>query len=249
MKQVVAIVQARMGSARLPGKSMIKLGGKPIIEHVLGRVRRAKMVAEVVLATSYQDEDGALCDVAVRLGVQVFRGPEDDVLKRYILAAQKFRADVVVRICGDNPLVAPEEIDRIVIHHLQSNADYSFNHQPALDNCYPDGLGGEVINYEVLETIDRQCDKPHEREHVTSYIWDHLEEFHVETVVAPKGISGPYIKLDVDCEADLGRLQVLFSRAPTEIEAWKAVDIVRTYRQEVGEESNTAIDGDEWRGT
>lgn len=235
MKKVVAIVQARMGSTRLPGKSIIKLRGKPIIEHVLCRVRRAQTLTEVILATSDQSQDDVLCDVADRLGVPVFRGLEDDVLKRYVLAAQKFGADVVVRVCADNPLVAPEEVDRIVRHHLRTGADYSFNHRPALNNQYPDGLGAEVVNLEVLETIDRQTVEPTHREHVTAYIWDHLSDFHVETLVAPAAIAGPDIKLDVDTQADLARLELLCSEAPDDIEAWEAADIVRTYRRRIGQ--------------
>ena len=126
MKRIIGIVQARMGSTRLPGKSMVRLQDKPIIEHVLRRVRRAQTLTEVILATSDHLRDDVLCEVAERLGVQVFRGPEDDVLKRFVLTAQRFGADIVVRMCADNPLVAPQEIDRIVKHHLCTGADYSF---------------------------------------------------------------------------------------------------------------------------
>ncbi|MBW1740220.1 MAG: glycosyltransferase family protein [Deltaproteobacteria bacterium] len=233
-QRVVAIIQARMGSTRLPGKSMIRLRDKPIIELVLCRVRCAKTLTKVVLGTTNQPRDDVLCDIANSLHVQVFRGSEDDVLKRYILAAQTFGADVVVRVCADNPVIAPEEIDRIVMHHVRTGADYSFNHIPAMDNHYPDGLGAEVVNFGVLEAIDRQATDPYHREHVTAYIWDHLQDFHVETVVAPPDIAGPEIKLDVDTEADLVRLKMLFSEAPYDISTWGAVDIIRTYRRTFG---------------
>ncbi len=223
-----------MGSARLPGKSMIMLKGRPIIEHVLRRVRRAQTSSEVVLATSEEPQDEALCDVADRLGIRTFRGSEDDVLRRVVLVAQTCEADVVVRVCADNPLVAPEEIDRIVTHHLHSGADYSFNHRPALDNQYPDGLGAEVITMAVLEAIERQAHEATHREHVTAYIWDHLGQFHVETIVAPAAIAGPEIRLDVDTRADLARLETLLAEAPGEIDAWSAEDIVQTYRWKIG---------------
>jgi len=232
--RIIAIVQARMASTRLPGKSMIRLRERPVIEHVLRRVRRAEVLSEVVLATSEQPDDDVLCDVADRLGVLVFRGPERDVLKRYVLVAQEFGANVVVRVCADNPLVAPEEIDRIVRHHLRTGADYSFNHRAAFDNQYPNGLGAEVVNFEVLKTIDQRAVEYSQREHVTAYIWDNLGEFQVQTVVAPPTVAGPEIKLDMDTEADLGRLQELLSKAPCEIEEWSAIDIVRTYRQTAG---------------
>ena len=227
---------------------MIRLGGRPIIEHVLRRVLRARTLTEVVLATSDQPKDDVLRDVADCLGIEVFRGPENDVLRRYVLAAQTFEADVVVRVSADNPLVAPEEIDRIVMHHLSTGADYSFNHCSALDNNYPDGLGAEVVNLEVLEAIDRQAIEPAHREHVTSYIWDRLGDFHVETVVAPAAVAGPDIRLDVDTEADLARLEVLFSEAPCDIEVWDAEDIVRTYRRRIGEASGGLDDMDALSG-
>ena len=224
-----------MGSTRLPGKSMLRLKNRPLIEHVLRRVRRALTLRQVVLATSDQAQDDVLCGVADSLSIPVFRGPENDVLKRFALAAQAFGADVVVRVCADNPLISPEEIDRIVMHHLHAGADYSFNHRPALGNQYPNGLGAEVVNFEVLQAMDQQAIEPAHRENVTAYIWDHLEDFHVETVIAPMAIAGSQIKLDIDTESDLDRLNTLFNDAPCDIETWSATDVVKTYRQRIGE--------------
>ena len=223
-----------MGSARLPGKSMIMLRDMPIVEHVLRRARRAQTLSEVVLATSERPGDDVLRDVADRLRIRAFRGPEEDVLRRCVLAARTCEADVVVRVCADNPLVAPEEIDRIVAHHLLTGADYSFNHRPALGNQYPDGLGAEVITMAVLEAIGQQAREASHREHVTAYIWDHLSEFHVETIVAPAAIAGPDIKLDIDSAADLARLETLLAEAPGEVELWDAEEIVETYRWKIG---------------
>lgn len=230
MTRVVGIVQARMGSARLPGKSLMRLGGKGVLELVLMRVRRAATLTEVVLATTEKAEDDRLCELAESLGVGVFRGPEDDVLRRYALAAAAFDADVVVRVCADNPLVAPEEVDRVVARHLESGSDYSFNHRPALGNGYPDGLGAEVVSRAVLDALDREATAPEHREHVTSFIWDHLDRFRVETVAAPAAIAGPEVKLDVDTAEDLARLERLCAEAGGDLEAWSAVDIVRSYR-------------------
>ncbi len=235
MKRVVGIVQARMGSRRLPEKSMIELRGRPIIEHVVRRVQRAQTLTQVVLATSNQAKDDVLCDVADRLDIQYFRGSENDVLKRFLLAAQAYNANVVVRVCADNPLVAPEEIDRIVLHHLRTGADYSFNHIPLLDNFYPDGLGAEVVNFNILEEMNRKTGDQTHREHVTSYIWDHSTDFHIETIVAPKDIAGSEIKLDIDTETDIERLRLVFNEMPpgTEAEAWDAKSIIIAYRRVV----------------
>ena len=228
--RVVAIIQARMGSSRLPGKSMADLAGRPLVEHVFRRVSRAQTLTEIVLATTALPTDDCLCLVAKRLGIHSFRGPETDVLKRYLLAAQKFKAHLVVRVCADNPLVAPGEIDRIVRHHIDTGSDYSFNHIPAFGNSYPDGLGAEVINFKVLSTVERLATKKNHREHVTSYIWDHINEFQLATLHAPENISAPDIKLDVDTEYDLTRLRILFGEAPRDPVIWSARSIVKAYR-------------------
>jgi spore coat polysaccharide biosynthesis protein SpsF len=231
---VVGIVQARMGSSRLPGKSLMRLGEKTVLEHVLSRVLRAETLSQVVLATTRAAPDDALCAVAEAMGVGVFRGPEDDVLRRYVMAAEAHRADVVVRVCADNPLVAPEEIDRIVKHHLATGADYSFNHRPALGNGYPDGLGAEVVDADVLRALDEAAHDQAHREHVTAYIWDHPDRFLVETVAAPADVAGPQVKLDVDTAEDLARLEALCAQAVGPVEAWGSADIVRAYRAVIG---------------
>lgn len=189
------------------------------------------MLDEVVLATTIKSEDDCLVKLAKRLEIKTFRGSEENVIERFIKAASCYEATVIVRVCADNPLVAPEEIDRIVMHHLRSDADYSFNHFPAFENLYPDGLGAEVVNTEVLTSICRLPINTTHREHVTAYIWDHLSDFHVDTVVAPPSIAGPDIKLDIDTKEDLARLKMLLGAAPCDIVAWDAVHIVRNYRR------------------
>ena len=193
-KRVVAIVQSRMGSHRFFGKAMEKLGGIPILELILRRVQKAVTVTEVVLATTERLEDQVLCKLAESLQLSVVRGPDRDVLGRFGLAAKLFDAEVVVRITGDSPFVAPEELDRVVEHHLRTGADYSFNHIPALGNGYPDGLGAEVVERSILEQLNGICTKPVHREHVTTYIWDNPEEFYIEAVPAPPSIVGSDIK-------------------------------------------------------
>ncbi len=239
-KRVVAIVQSRMGSHRFPGKVMETLGGIPILELILRRVRQAVTVTEVVLATTERLEDQVLCKLAESLQLRVVRGPELDVLGRFGLATKLFAAEVVVRIAGDNPFVAPEEIDRVVEHHLLTGADYSFNHIPALDNGYPDGLGAEVVEQSILERLDESCTKPAHREHVTAYIWDNPEEFYIETVPAPPSIIGPDIKLDIDEPQDLAHLEQLMASAPPDLENWSAEEVVRAYRSEFASELHSA---------
>src|SRR5262245_19029581 len=116
--RVVMILQARMGSTRLPGKSMMHLAGAPLLARILERVRRCTIIDQIVLATTRESEDDALEDIARSYGVSTFRGSKDDLLDRYYQAAKAFRADLIVREPADNPVPEPAEIDRIIKYHL-----------------------------------------------------------------------------------------------------------------------------------
>ena len=134
--RTIAIVQARMGSSRLPGKMMMDLAGEPLLHWVLSRVKKAKLLDSIILATSDGAIDDQLVELAQKLNVPVFRGSETDVLGRFLEAANVSKADHVVRVCGDNPLIAPEEIDRLVeffekaLNHLLINIFHIANSNP-----------------------------------------------------------------------------------------------------------------------
>ncbi len=163
--RVVCIIQARMGSTRRPGKSMAQLAGKPLLWHFLQRVKRAHRLDEIVLATTQNTEDDVLEKLALECGVSTFRGSENDLLDRYLQAARKYKADVVVRLCADNPCIEPREIDRIVEYHLVSDNDFSSNTHNIMDNGYPDGLGAEVFGIDRLEDVYQRASDPANREH------------------------------------------------------------------------------------
>ena len=212
LRPVVALVQARMDSSRFPGKMMEKLQGKAILEWVLKRVMSASSIDQVVLATTDQQEDQVLVDLAEACAIQVFRGNSKDVLERFIFASRQVRASTIVRICGDNPLVDPIEIDRAVSEYRFHCPDYSFNHIPRLDCKYPNGLGAEVFSEDLLEMLNRKAKTQFNREHVTSYIWENSDEFVIRAVPCPKELEIPCyerIKLDIDVPEDLERLQCL----------------------------------------
>ncbi len=226
----IGIIQARMGSTRLPGKMLEDLGGQPLLYWVLRRCQKALELNAVVLATSTADADSALTDMAQALNCPFYRGSESDVLNRFAGAAENYGADTVVRICADNPLIAPEEIDRIIKHYIATDADYAFNHIPALNNHYPDGLGAEVFSSRLLYQLAREATLPAHREHTTQYIWDHSDIFTMETLEAPPEISAPEVKLDVDTPDDLQRMRTLVQYAPPGgIDHWTAADIVKAY--------------------
>ncbi len=198
-----------MGSLRFPGKMLQKLGRHSLIEWVMTRALDATSVDEVVLATSTKAENDPLEDCASQLGIATFRGDESDVLDRYVKAANRFKADHIIRICADNPFVAPEEVDRLIEVYATRRPDYAFNHVPRMSNNYPDGLGAEIFPRSVLEKLDRVAREQRYREHVTLYVWDHPNQFTISSFAAPSPIAYPAVKLDVDTEEDLRRLQNL----------------------------------------
>jgi glutamate-1-semialdehyde 2,1-aminomutase len=165
--KVVAIVQARMGSTRLPNKVMKTIGGVPMIEILLARLSRAKQVDQVVVATSTDERNLPLLEHVRKLGFSCVLGSENDVLDRYLQSAREHQADVIVRITGDCPLVDPALVDQCVRQLLASQVDYLSNVDPP---TYPDGLDIEVFTREALERAGLESSNPFDREHVTPYL-------------------------------------------------------------------------------
>ena len=179
---VVAIVQARMGSTRLPGKVMKPLLGEPMLARLLERLARCERVDDIVVATTDDGSERPIMALMDTLNVNVFRGSEDDVLARYYGAAQRYNADVVVRITSDCPLIAPEVVDECVEAFLASggDADYASN---GFKRTYPRGLDTEVFGVGALEAAYHEATTPAEREHVTPFIWGQPQRFRLLDVV------------------------------------------------------------------
>jgi len=165
--KTVAIVQARMGSTRLPGKVMMPVAGMPMIELLLERLSRARAIDIIILATSSRARDDELSSHVEKLGYAVYRGSEDDVLDRYYQAACLHKADTVVRVTGDCPLIDPALVDEVVDAYMNTGVDYASNIDPP---TYPDGLDAEVFSFRALERDWKEAFTPYEREHVTPFI-------------------------------------------------------------------------------
>jgi spore coat polysaccharide biosynthesis protein SpsF (cytidylyltransferase family) len=171
---VIAIIQARMGSTRLPGKVLLKLEDKTVLEHVFNRVRSGKSVDDVVVATTIARDDLQIVGLCANLGVSVYCGSENDVLDRYYQAARLFQADHIVRISSDCPVIDPKVIEDVITLHLKKDADYTSN---TLKETYPDGQDVEVFTFASLRTAWKNAKISSEREHVTPYIRNHPDLF------------------------------------------------------------------------
>ncbi len=208
----VALIQARMGSTRLPCKMMLCLHGLPLIDWVVRRTARSALLSGIVVATSGNPNNDVLVKHMEDQGVAVFRGPEDDVLERFRLAGAEAGATHVVRICADNPLIWGGEIDALIRHYFSlGNEDitYAYNHIPR-GNKYPDGLGAEMLSYPLLRRLAGEATLPAHREHCLSYIWDNRERFRVSTFdPADPRLRHPEMKLDVDTPEDYRKLALM----------------------------------------
>ncbi len=165
--KVIALVQARMGSTRLPNKVMKTIGGIPMIELLLTRLARAKEIDQIIVATSVNESNLPLATHVRKLGYSCEQGSENDVLDRYVKAAKKYQADVVVRITGDCPLVDPDLVDEVIRRFKEAGVDYFSNTNPP---SYPDGLDIEVCTFKALEQSSQEASDPFDREHVTPYL-------------------------------------------------------------------------------
>lgn len=164
---ILAIIQARMGSSRLPDKVLKDLAGKPVLWHVVNRVKKSKLINEVVVATTYRKEDLAIVEYCASQRTAVYVGSDEDVLERYYQAARLYKPVNVVRVTADCPLIDAKVIDTVIQEHLKSDCDYTSN---TLEDTFPDGLDCEVFKFTALEQACQNAKLVSEREHVTPYI-------------------------------------------------------------------------------
>ncbi len=206
MTRVAAIVQARLGSSRLPGKVLADLAGDTMLARVVQRLRAARLVDQVVIATTNASNDDAIGVEADRRGVACFRGSEHDVLARYVGAARECGADTVVRITSDCPLIDPDVVDR-VIGALTRSRDYASNTHV---RTYPRGLDVEAFHAGTLERIARLATSEAAHEHVTAFVMERPALFSIRHVVAQSDDSD--LRWTVDTPEDLALVRTLYER-------------------------------------
>ncbi len=227
-----AIVQARMGSTRLPGKSMEPVGGVPVVELVLRRLAKATRLSKVVLATSDLPRDTVLAEHAGSLGIPVFRGSETDLVGRYLAAAEQYAdGPYLVRATGDNVFMSWEEIDRLVEFGVSGGWDFvGFRNDVHEDRI--NDFAGEFIRRDALARLAESTGDAHDREHVFPYFYAHPELFRVTRIPVDPSLHTP-IKLDLDYPEDLALMQRIGERIDDPV-AVPAGDVVRLAGQVSG---------------
>ncbi len=220
---VGAIIQARMRSTRLPGKALIDIEGMSMLARVVDRVRRARTIGRIVVATTTKPQDDSLAAHATGLSVDVFRGEEDDVLDRYYQAAVRHHLDVVVRITSDCPLLDPGLVDDVVRPLLDpgSCVEYSSN---GLCRTFPRGLDVEAVPFATLGRVWRDATSPHERQHVFPFIYEHTDRFTTASLTDP--IDRSHLRWTVDTEEDLALVRRVCREIGTRDFTWRDVLLV-----------------------
>lgn len=206
--KVVCIVQARVGSTRLPGKVLKQICGKIVLEHDIDRLKRVKNIDEIVIATTTLEKDNAIVKECERLGVKYFRGSEEDVLSRYYYAAKENNADVVVRITSDCPLIDPEISNDVIKYYLNNKDKYDYVSN-TIERTYPRGLDTEVFSFKALEKAFNEAISERYREHVTPYIWDNPKVFRLAQYKNSQDYSD--LRWTLDTEEDFELIDKIYN--------------------------------------
>lgn len=235
--RVVLVIQARMGSSRLPGKSMMDLAGAPLVGRILERVKRCTRLDDIVLAMPDTERDRVLQGLGEHYEVKVFAGSENDLVERYYQAALWSKADIVGRLPADNATPEPSEIDRIVEHHLSlGRRGFSSNLSVIGDSGYPDGIGAEMFDFSLLEEARARHADPRQREHVHLNFYDYgagqpvdADWCPVSTIQCPEAFRRPDLVLDVNTPEQYEFMRQLYEYLYPRNPEFHITDTIRWY--------------------
>ena len=234
MSKVVLIIQARMSSTRLPGKSMMPLADKPLVYRMVERLKKCKQVDEIVIATSDQPEDQVLVELANELGVSSFQGNLLDVRDRYLNAAEKSKADFIIRIPADNPMPDANEIDKLIEFHLKNNSQgFSSNLAQVNNSGYLDGIGAEIFSTKLLRESVARSNSDTVKEHVHRNFFDYSTQTPVDAswcpIASPKApaeLRRPDIILDVNTLDDYTKIKRIYDNLYPKNPNFTTVDVI-----------------------
>jgi spore coat polysaccharide biosynthesis protein SpsF len=197
--KIVCTIEARMRSTRLPGKVMLPIFDRPMLELMIERLQRVSQLDGIVVATTIDSSCDPIVDLALRLGVGCYRGSEDDVLDRVLQAARSEGADLIVETTGDCPVIDPQTVSKVIGTFLNNDVDYCSN---ILERTYPRGMDVQVFPVTVLEEVDRLTKEPPDREHVSLYIYEHPERFSLLNIESGLPERHRDLRLTVDTPED-----------------------------------------------
>jgi len=224
--KIVATIEARMTSSRLPGKVLMDVLDKPILHYLVSRLKRVQLLDEIVLATTTNSTDNSLVEFANNENIKCYRGSEDDVMARVVGAAESVDADLIVEITGDCPIIDPNIIEQAIQTYINNNADYVSN---AHVRSYPDGMDVQVFSLNVLKKSLNMTNDSLDHEHVTLYIRNHPKLFSHLNFVAPKKLWWPELGLTLDERSDFELLKKIIEHFSDNIffDCYEVVKLLR----------------------
>lgn len=227
--KIIVTIEARMGSSRLPGKVLLPLAGKPALARMIDRIKSAKFIDEIVVATTINSDDDQIVKLAKDSGVKFFRGSEKDVLNRVLGAARSVGGDIIVELTGDCPLMDGRLIDRSIDEYFQSGSDYASN---IIKRTYPDGFDVQVFSVNTLSKVDSLTKDPIDRVHVSYFIYNHPEIFKLHNW-EPKDaeLVWPDLRLTLDEKEDYELIDLIFKNFSVAQSDFSALEIVNFLKQ------------------
>ncbi|WP_372998799.1 cytidylyltransferase domain-containing protein [Sulfurimonas sp.] len=205
MKTVI-ILQARMNSSRLPGKILMNLNGKTVLERVIERLKTFSKADDLIVATTNTSNDDSTCELLEKIGVKYFRGSEDNVLERYYLCAKENDATQIIRATADDPLTDISLLDKMFTTHLYLECDYTFT------SGYPIGVQEEIVTFNALKKCYKNSTKENHFEHVLEYIFENKSDFNINEVIAPKELNREDVRVTLDTKEDFEIIKKYYSK-------------------------------------
>jgi len=228
--KIVATIEARMTSSRLPGKVLMDVDGIPMLKYLIERLKTVRSINEIVIATTINASDDVLVEFAKKERIQYYRGSEDDVMGRVINAAESVSADIIVEITGDCPIIDPQIVEQTIRMFLANKADYVSN---AHVRSYPDGMDTQVFKLETLKHSSSLTDKPLDREHVTLHIRNNPDIYTHLHLVAPPELHWPELGLTLDELNDYRLLVNIISHFSSSNPLFSCLDVIKLLRQNI----------------
>ena len=222
-----AIIQARLGSTRLPGKVLKELNGKPLITQIVKRLKYCKKIDNIIIATTTNQIDDELVEWSERNNMLFFRGDENNVLKRYFDAATVYKSDVIVRVTADDPFKDPKVIDSVIELLLENKLDFAYNNHPP---SFPEGLDTEVFTYSAIKQAAEAKTTDFEKEHVTQYFYHNPQIFKCKNLSYKENVS--HIRLTVDTEQDFELASRIYTKLAPNGEMFYLEDVLALIKKE-----------------
>lgn len=209
MKNKIGItIEARMGSSRLPGKTLKLLNGKPMLERMIERLKRVKLADEIIVATTDHPNDKPIVDLAKKLNIGYYQGSEEDVLDRVLQAAKKYDLDLIVETCGDCPLIDPKLLDYEIATFLNNDYDYVGCH---INKTWPIGIDAKLFTTKTLEEVATVTNEPADRENVSLFIYEHPKKYKIFDIEAEGRRNRPDLRLVVDHQEDFDLMEIVYT--------------------------------------